>query len=148
MSRQKLKLLLVEDSHSLQQLAKILIEKQGDEITVVDNGLEALQCLSQKVYDLVLLDLHMPIMDGLTTLRFIRDFERGTAIRVPELNGLFTLLKERLYGVHTYIVAVTASGSDRDRKSCMDAGMDAYLAKPYKVNSFENVMTNYLRSRR
>ena len=146
MCRKKLRILLVEDSHSLQELARILIEKQGDEITIVSNGLEALHCLSKQDYDLVFMDLHMPVMDGLTTLRFIREFECGNTVEAPELNDITSLLKKRLLGEHTYVVAVTANSRERDRRRCFEAGMDDFLMKPYRINSFKSVMTHYLDS--
>lgn len=144
--RKKLRLLLVEDSYSLQELARILIEKKGDDLTIVSNGLEALQCMSNCDFDVVFMDLHMPLMDGLTTLRFIRQFETGKKVAAPELKGIATQLVKRLQETHTYVVAVTANSHEKDKQSCFDAGVDDFLTKPYRINSFEKVLNRFVRT--
>ncbi len=129
----RLDILLVEDNPANQQLALILLVKQGHQVTVAASGAEALVCLSRRRYDLIFMDMQMPVMDGLTATRHIRSLEQGQPPALPpDLAGIAEDLRAQLAGGHIYIIAVTANALREDRQQCLDAGMDEYLSKPYK----------------
>jgi PAS domain S-box-containing protein len=106
-----LKILLAEDSLVNQKVALALLEKFGHEAIVANNGREALAVWGSQGFDLVLMDVQMPVMDG---------FEATQAIRA----------KERQSGKHVPIIAMTAHALKGDRELCLEAGMDDYLPKP------------------
>jgi signal transduction histidine kinase/DNA-binding response OmpR family regulator len=111
--RKALSLLLVEDNVVNQRLALRLLEKRGYHVTVAGNGLEAMDAVSRQPFDLILMDVQMPEMDGLAATAAIRERESGT-------------------GAHTPILAMTAHAMKGDRERCLAAGMDGYIAKPVK----------------
>jgi signal transduction histidine kinase/CheY-like chemotaxis protein len=103
--------LLVEDNLVNQKVCSQLLLKQGYQVVVANDGQEALDLLRQRQFDLILMDVHMPRLDGLETTMRIREDERQSGRHVP-------------------IIALTASAMVEDREQCLAAGMDAYLAKP------------------
>jgi len=109
--RRNLHILLAEDNLVNQRLAARLIEKRGHTTVVVNNGREALKALERQTFDLMLVDVQMPDMDG---------FEATTAIRE----------KEKVTGSHLPIIAMTAHAMKGDRERCLAAGMDDYVSKP------------------
>ena len=119
--RQPLRVLLVEDNPVNQLVATRMCAKLGYRIDVVGNGLEALAAVDQIPYDTILMDVHMPEMDGLEATRRIRDF-------VPA---------ER----RPYIIAMTASAMESDRQACVAAGMDDYTPKPVTMESLEGALS-------
>ena len=106
----RLNILLAEDNPVNRKLATTLLSKAGYPSDTVENGAQVLEALSQKQYDLVLMDIQMPEMDGLEATRQIRQTETN--------------------GRHTPIIAMTAHVMKGDRERCLEAGMDDYLAKP------------------
>jgi PAS domain S-box-containing protein len=140
----RLDILLVEDNPANQQLAVILLVKQGHQVTVASNGAEALDRLSRRRYDLIFMDMQMPVMDGLTATRHIRRLEQGLATDLPgDLAALAGRLREHLAQSRLHIIAVTANALQEDRQQCLDAGMDEYLSKPYKKNSMLRVLQRF-----
>ncbi len=136
-----LDILLVEDNPANQQLAVVLLAKQGHEVAVASSGIEALAALSGRHYDVVFMDMQMPVMDGLTATRHIRQLEQGLPDSLPEeLAEVVGKLTERLQGGHIPIIAVTANALQEDRQLCLDAGMDEYLSKPYKKDTLLRVL--------
>jgi signal transduction histidine kinase/DNA-binding response OmpR family regulator len=111
--RKALSLLLVEDNAVNQRLALRLLERRGYHVTVAGNGREALDAVSRQPFDLILMDVQMPEMDGLAATAAIRARESST-------------------GAHTPILAMTAHAMKGDRERCLAAGMDGYIAKPIK----------------
>jgi signal transduction histidine kinase/CheY-like chemotaxis protein len=111
--QQRLHVLLAEDNIVNQRLAVRLLEKWGHTVMVVSTGKDVLAALTQQSFDLVLMDVQMPEMDGL---------EATAAIRA----------QERLTGTHLPIIAMTANAMQGDAEQCLAAGMDAYLAKPMR----------------
>lgn len=109
-----LRILLVEDNLVNQKLALGILKKLGQQVTVANNGQEALELLQQPDFDLVLMDVQMPVMDGLVATREYRQREEGSGKRMP-------------------IVAMTAHAMKGDREMCFEVGMDDYLAKPIRV---------------
>ena len=112
-SLRRLSILLAEDNAMNKRLATRLLEKRGHTITSVSNGREALQALEQGRFDVVLMDVQMPVMDGWMATQAIRELERGTLKHIP-------------------ILALTAHAMKRDQEQCMAAGMDGYLSKPFQ----------------
>jgi len=110
----KLRILLAEDNAVNQKLASRLLEKRGHTVAVASNGREALKVLEKQRFDLVLMDVSMPEMDGLEATRAIRTAERTT-------------------GAHLPILAMTAHAMKGDRERCLDAGMDGYVSKPVQA---------------
>jgi CheY-like chemotaxis protein len=108
-----LRVLLAEDNVVNQRLATRLMEKQGHTVVVVSTGREALAALATASFDLVLMDVQMPDMDGLEATAAIRRWEQETSIHVP-------------------IVAMTAHTMQGDAERCRAAGMDGYVSKPMK----------------
>ena len=115
MSHLKLKVLLAEDNPINQKVAKRMLEKMGYEITVVDNGLDVLQAMGKDKFDLILMDVQMPKMDGFAATRKIRLAEKNVKQHIP-------------------IIALTAHAMKGDREKCLNAGMDGYVSKPIKFN--------------
>jgi signal transduction histidine kinase len=109
--RDPLRVLLVEDNTVNQTLIIRLLEKRGHRTFVATNGHEALALISQQVFDLVLMDLQMPELDGFETATAIRKGEKQTGTQLP-------------------IIALTAHAMKGDRERCLEAGFDGYLSKP------------------
>jgi two-component system, sensor histidine kinase and response regulator len=116
-----LRILVAEDSPVNQKVALRLLERRGHEAVVVGDGRNALSALESGSFDLVLMDVHMPEMDGLEATRAIRRRERDAGGHVP-------------------IVAMTASAMEEDRDRCLAAGMDAFLSKPIRSEEFYQVI--------
>ncbi len=105
------RILVAEDNAVNQRLIVRLLERGGHEVTLAADGIEALEELNRRPFDVVLLDVQMPGMDGLEVIRRWREHERTT-------------------GTHTPVIALTAHAMTGDREQCLEAGMDAYATKP------------------
>jgi two-component system, sensor histidine kinase and response regulator len=116
-----LTILLAEDNPVNQKVAMRMLEKRGHQVVLATNGREALDALAQRSFDLVLMDVHMPEMDG---------FEATKAIRE----------REKLTGSHQSIVAMTASAIKGDSERCIAAGMDEYISKPIDIARLDEVL--------
>ena len=116
---------MAEDNPVNQKLAMRLLEKRGHRVVVASNGREALSALARDRYDLVLMDVQMPEMDGLEATKEIRSKEKGT-------------------GRHQPVVAMTALVMKGDRERCLEAGMDGYLAKPIRPQELDEVLDAYV----
>ena len=114
-SSQTLDILLAEDNPVNQRVAQWILERDGHRVTMASTGREALEALERRAFDIVLMDVQMPEMNGL---------EAATAIR----------RKEKLRGEHVPIIALTAGAMEGDREKCLAAGMDGYIAKPFQVD--------------
>jgi len=117
-----MKILLAEDNVSSQKVALQMLKRLGYRADVAANGIEVCQALERQAYDLVLMDVRMPEMDGLEATKIIRQ-------RWPDNRPK--------------IVAITAYALEGDRKKCLEAGMDDYISKPLKVEELARVLEKY-----
>jgi CheY-like chemotaxis protein len=121
--QRSLRVLLAEDNEVNQLLASRLLERHGHSVVVVSDGRKALEALEKQKFDLVVMDVSMPEMDG---------FEAAAAIRA----------KEGGTGSHIPIIAMTAHAMKGDRERCLAAGMDAYVSKPIQASElFQAIKT-------
>jgi CheY-like chemotaxis protein len=118
-----LRLLLAEDTPANQKLIAAILKKRGHGVSIASNGEEALRFLDSQEFDLVLMDVQMPVMDGFQTTSAIREREKTSGGRMP-------------------IVAMTAHAMQGDRERCLAAGMDAYIPKPINVAELIEVIEN------
>ncbi|OYU44828.1 MAG: hybrid sensor histidine kinase/response regulator [Burkholderiales bacterium PBB4] len=121
--RVSMEILLVEDNVVNQKLAVTLLERWGHVVTVAENGKVALERCTTDRFDVILMDMMMPVMDGLEATRRIREAETGH--RTP-------------------IVAMTANAMESDRDRCLAAGMDDYLSKPIKAVELQELLKRYV----
>jgi two-component system, sensor histidine kinase and response regulator len=123
-STRPLRILLTEDNLVNQRLTVRILEKRGHTVVVAANGEEALKAFGRDRFDLILMDIQMPVMDGLEATRMIRAQE------------------EHASG-HTPIIAMTAHAMKGDREKCLAAGMDDYLSKPINTNDLSAMIEKY-----
>jgi signal transduction histidine kinase/CheY-like chemotaxis protein/HPt (histidine-containing phosphotransfer) domain-containing protein len=123
--REGLRILLAEDNKVNQAVAARLLEKLGHRLSVANNGLEALEMLESGPFDLILMDIQMPEMDGIAATARIREREAATGSRIP-------------------ILAMTAHAMKGDRERCLDAGMDGYLSKPINPAELRSAIAQLL----
>ncbi len=120
-----LRVLLVEDSVVNQKLAIGILQRSGHQVAVANNGREAVEMLASERFDVVLMDVQMPEMDGLEATRRVREAERLGQPRVP-------------------IIAMTAHAMTGDREKCLDAGMDHYVTKPVRAQLLFEAMQSVI----
>ncbi len=123
-----LRVLLAEDNLVNQRLVVRLLEKRGHQVVVAATGLEALEALEKEKFDLVLMDVQMPEMDGLEATAVIRKKEKST-------------------GLHQPVVALTAHAMKGDREKCLAGGMDGYLTKPIRTQDLDQLLEVYVSRR-
>jgi CheY-like chemotaxis protein len=121
-SERSLRVLLAEDNPVNQTLAMRILEKLGHNVQVVNDGREALRRSQAEEFDLILMDVQMPEMDGLEATKAIRAAEAST-------------------GKHMSIIAMTAHAMKGDREKCLSAGMDGYLSKPIRIDELKRTMS-------
>lgn len=122
--RHPLRILLAEDNVVNQKVALQLLQRIGYRADIAGNGLEVLEALHRQTYDVVLMDVQMPQMDGLTATQAIR--QKWTEAQRP------------------YIVAMTANAMQGDRQICLDAGMDDYVSKPIRMDELKQALSKCL----
>ena len=119
-SAKQLNILIAEDVTYNQMLLKIILENLGHDADIANNGLEAIEMLQEKPYDIILMDIQMPVLDGLeATKRIIADWDQDS---------------------RPYIIAVSANVSPEDQKQYAAAGMDAYISKPIDFAKLEKAL--------
>jgi CheY-like chemotaxis protein len=121
---QPARVLLAEDNPVNQRVAQRVLEKEGHQVVVVTNGRDALAAMANDVFDLVLMDVQMPEMDGLEATEAVRERERKSGIHIP-------------------IIAMTAHAMTGDRERCLSAGMDDYLSKPIHAQQLLDLVKRY-----
>jgi len=124
--RDNARVLLVEDNEINQEVAKNILERFGLSVDTALNGRVACRKVDTNQYDLILMDMQMPVMDGLEASRKIREMLNGT--RVP-------------------IVALTANAFEEDRKRCLEAGMNGFVAKPFEPEQLHAVLARWIPGR-
>ncbi len=132
-SRSRLSVLLAEDNEINALVVRRMLERSDCDVTHVVTGLDAVNAVSatiasgSQVFDLVLMDMHMPVMDGIDATHAIRHaFDAASADAMPRRRPL--------------IVALTANAFNEDRQRCLDAGMDDYLSKPFERDEFDALL--------
>ena len=113
---ENLKILLVEDNLLNQRVVTFSLKKYNHEVTIANNGLEAVKLFRDKQFDVILMDIMMPVMDGLEATVRIREEE--------EKNN---------FDRRTPIIAITANTMDNDRETCISHGMDDFMSKPFDI---------------
>jgi len=119
--RKRLNILVAEDNLVNQKLVRRLLEKRDHEVTLAADGTEVLDLLAKHTFDLILMDVQMPVMDGVEATLAIRGKELATGLRVP-------------------IYAVTANAMKGDRETYMASGMDGYIAKPIRPGALDEIL--------
>jgi two-component system sensor histidine kinase/response regulator len=119
-----LRILVAEDNVVNQKVTTTMLAKMGHEVTLAETGAEAVERWSEREFDLILMDVHMPQMDGLNATQRIRTREQAT-------------------GTHTPIVAMTAHALSEDRELCLSTGMDDYVAKPVSRRNLEQAIARH-----
>jgi len=122
-ARPKPRILLAEDNQINRRLAETLLDRAGYAVTTAENGLLALDLLKEQEFDLVLMDVQMPEMDGFEATRIIRENPRWE---------------------HLPVVAMTAYAMKGDRERCLEAGMTDYISKPLRKDELLEVITRYI----
>ena len=112
---------MAEDNPFNQRVAVLMLAKFGHTVTIAVNGREAVAALGRQSFDLVLMDLQMPEMDGFQATAAIRSAEAGTARHIP-------------------IIALTAHAMKEDRDRCLEAGMDGYVSKPIQQDKLQQAI--------
>jgi CheY-like chemotaxis protein len=119
--RYPLDILIAEDNLVNQTVIKSILKKLGYDPVVVANGQESITALTQRSYDLVLMDMNMPVMGGIDATKFIRES----------------------FDVQPVIVALTANSIEGDEQQCLDAGMNDYLTKPINIDALSRILAHY-----
>ena|GEM_PF-1269019 len=119
-------ILLTEDNLTNQQVAKAILRKMGHQVEIANNGKEAIQALAKNKYDLVLMDIQMPEMDG---------YQATAEIRDPNSQVLQHNIP---------IIAMTAHAMEGDREKCLNAGMDDYMSKPIEANKLDEMLSLWI----
>lgn len=123
--RRRLRILVAEDNDTNQKLAIAVLEKMGHQVWAVFNGKEALKVLKEEKFDVVLMDVQMPVMDGFEATRMIR--ENSDEILCPDVR----------------IIAMTAHAIKGDREKCLRSGMDDYISKPIQARELAEVLERW-----
>jgi CheY-like chemotaxis protein len=116
-------ILVAEDNRAFQEIARSILGNRGHDVQVVANGQEAINRLNQRAFDVVLMDVHMPVMDGLEAAAAMRNLD-GVRRRVP-------------------VIAMTAHGWQCNRENCLAAGMVDYLEKPFEASELVRLVEWY-----
>jgi CheY-like chemotaxis protein len=116
----RLRILVADDDALNQRLMKVLLTNEGYQVDVASNGLEAFDAIKYQQFDIVFMDLRMPVMDGIEASQRIREWEEG--------------------GRHTYIVALTASYLPEEGQMLFEAGMDNYISKPFQMEHLQRML--------
>jgi len=122
---QRRRVLVVEDNPVNQKVAIRMLQKLGCVVELAENGQQALEKLERASYDIVLMDMQMPVMDGLTATRLLRQREQQT-------------------GHHQVVIALTANAMQTDRELCLEAGMDDYLSKPLTLDALQVMLLRWV----
>ena len=134
-----LHVLLVDDDPYNQQVGKLLLETQGHQVSSAENGKVGLQKIGGEDFDVIFMDMQMPVLDGLQTTAIIRACENGDSQQVDfekhtGKNGNI------LYGKHIPIIAMTGNLDEESRRKCSETGMDDFLSKPFTLQAVSSIL--------
>jgi signal transduction histidine kinase/CheY-like chemotaxis protein len=121
---EQINILVAEDNVVNQRLVKELLVRKNYKVTIVENGLKIFDVLESTRFDAILMDIQMPIMDGLEATSIIREIEKGTGKHIP-------------------IIGITAYAVKADKEKCISSGMDDYMSKPFVKEEFYNMIEKY-----
>jgi len=119
---ERLKILLVEDNLLNQRVVTFSLKKFQHEVSIANNGVEAVEMFMKNKFDVILMDIMMPVMDGLEATVKIREIENNQAVEK-----------------RTPIIALTANTMDNDKEKCISYGMDEFLAKPFDIEKLNAI---------
>jgi osomolarity two-component system sensor histidine kinase NIK1 len=119
---ERLDILLVEDNLLNQRIVTFSLKKYNHEVVIANNGVEAIERFRERRFDVILMDIMMPVMDGLEA-----------TIKIREIESLEEI-KQR-----TPIIALTANTMDNDRDKCISYGMDEFMAKPFDIEKLKTI---------
>lgn len=122
-----LKILVVDDDDLNRRMMQILLTREGHDVALAANGMDAVDAVKYQKFDIVFMDLQMPVVDGVEASRRIREWENGAS--------------------HTFIVALTASYFPEEGHLLFDAGIDNYIAKPFEVEHIQRMLTYLSRTK-
>lgn len=122
---QEANILLVEDKLSNRKTIEIYLRSRVGKVEVAENGKEAVEMFANKQYDMILMDLQMPIMGGIEAAQHIREMEESRKYRVP-------------------IIAFSANYFSSDKETSIEVGMDVYISKPFQSKTLFNLMEEYI----
>lgn len=123
-----LSILVVDDDELNQRMMRLILKRDGHSVECASNGLEAVNAVKSQLYDMVLMDLQMPVMDGVEASRHIREWEKD--------------------GTHIFIVALTASYLPERGQELYEAGIDNYMPKPFDVDHLRNILQYGIENRK
>jgi len=119
------RILVVEDNETNQMVIEGILTQMGHDVDLAENGKEGIKKVKNNHYDLIFMDMQMPVMDGLEATRLLRQMEYNDAYHVPP------------------IVALTANAMKGDKERCFDAGMSDYLSKPIRKDEIETCLDTW-----
>lgn len=120
--RERLKILLVEDNILNQRIVTLSLKKFDHEVVIANNGVEAINQFNERNFDVILMDIMMPVMDGLEATVKIREIETQNNI-----------------DKRTPIIALTANTMDNDKEKCLSYGMDEFMTKPFDIEKLNSI---------
>ena len=123
-----LSILVVDDDELNQRMMQLILKREGHQVECVSNGLEAVDAVKTRTFDMILMDLQMPVMDGVEASRRIREWENGRG--------------------RTFIVALTASYLPERGRELYEAGIDNYISKPFEIGHLRHILKYGLESHR
>lgn len=124
----KVRILIVEDNDLNAKFAEIILKKYNVKVDFATNGKNAVEKFLKNDYDLILMDIQMPLMNGIETTAEIRKYEKQLSVKKPII-----------------IIAVTAFALEHDREYCLKSGMDDYITKPYKPSQLLNAIQRHFK---
>jgi len=130
-----LRILIVDDIPPNRDLAKMILEHKNHQVQEAGNGLQALELIAENDFDVILLDVQMPVLNGLQTVSYIRRCEKGDCDWSKlEYGELLEKISRKITGSYIPVIALTAHALDSDKVRCLEAGMDGYLSKPFRAD--------------
>ncbi len=146
LNKQNIKILIAEDNKTNQELINIILNKQGIKTDIANNGIEALKLLSTSDYDIILTDIQMPYMDGLTAIEIIRAFEKGKNLHNKDIKDIEEKLRKKLKNKHTAIIIITAHAIQGYKEKCIKKGADDCITKPIRKKELIQVLQKFIKN--